>query len=120
MRPTPRPPVDQGVPRDDLEEMIGARRLSLDAQPILRADERPESWLEVLLRVDGNSAAAVEGLLDGRGPESGGLRLDTWVVEQTAAALVRLGAACPPGQPLRRASTWAATACSRRSRIARR
>ena len=102
VRPTPRPPVDQERPaHDDLEEMIGAGRLSLDAQPILRADERPESWLEVLLRVDGNSAAAVEGLLDGRGPESGGLRLDTWVVEQTAAALVRLGAACPPGQPLK-------------------
>lgn len=80
---------------DSVEQMISGGRLSLDVQPILRADGRLEPWLEVLLRVDGGPAGAATALLEARGPDSGGLELDIWVLEQTAAALARLGAEHP-------------------------
>ena len=80
---------------DSVEEMIGAGRLSLDVQPILRADGLPQPWLEVLLRIDGEPAGLAAILHDARGPEAGGLKLDTWVLERTAEALGRMHAQYP-------------------------
>ena len=105
---------------DSVEEMIGGGRPQPRRATDTAGGRSPATVARSPLRIDGEPAGLAAILHDARGPEAGGLKLDTWVLERTAEALGRMHAQYPACRHMEGEPNVGGTVCSPPASIASR